>query len=112
MIELPFPSSILSGHAKGNGQWRKIKATKELRAIALDKAQETDFVIPATGDIQLHVRFVPPDRRGDRINYLNRMKPIYDGIAEALGINDSRFAIPTFECAEPAKPGCVQVWVR
>jgi hypothetical protein len=56
----------------------------------------------------VHVRFVPADRSGDRTNYPNRMKPYFDGIAEALGINDARF-LPSYEFADPEKPGRVEV---
>lgn len=42
-------------------------------------------------DIAVAVEFYPADRRGDRMNYWNRMKPIFDGIADGLGVNDKRF---------------------
>ncbi len=60
------------------------------------------------GDIPVRVRFVPPDRRSDRVNFANRMKPYFDGIADALGVNDVRF-LPSYEFAEPEKPGRVEV---
>lgn len=56
------------------------------------------------------VRFVPANNRGDRINYPNRMKPYFDGIADALGVNDKRF-VPMFIFAQPEAPGRVEVWV-
>lgn len=65
-------------------------------------------MIPAAGDVHVRVRFVPPDRRGDRVNFANRMKPYFDGIADALGINDARF-LPSYEFAAPEKPGRVEV---
>jgi crossover junction endodeoxyribonuclease RusA len=46
------------------------------------------------------VTFYPPDRRGDRVNYPNRMKAYFDGIADALKVNDRRF-LPTYHFAEP-----------
>jgi crossover junction endodeoxyribonuclease RusA len=36
------------------------------------------------------------------------MKPYFDGIADALGVNDRRFW-PAFAFAEPMKPGRVEV---
>jgi hypothetical protein len=48
------------------------------------------------------VTFYPPDRRGDRTNYPNRCKPYFDGIADALCVNDRRF-LPSFHFAEPVK---------
>lgn len=107
-ITLPFPPASLSGHAKGH--WRdKHKATKQWRELAHAltlKAGTPD--LPDTGDILLHIRFVPPDRRGDRQNYPNRLKAALDGIADAWGVNDKRF-LPVFEFEEPEAPGRVEV---
>lgn len=112
-VELPFPSSILAGHAKGNGQWAKVKATKDHREWArlatlavFDKAELREH----EGDIAITIRFIPPDRRGDRMNFPARMKPYIDGIADVLGVNDRRFH-PLFVFCEPAKPGCVEVYI-
>jgi len=96
MFSLGFPPATLSGHANGNNRWGKIKVTKEWRADAADaarKALSPAFIcsLPEHGDIHLHFSFYPPDRRGDRCNYPNRLKPIIDGIADALGVNDKRF---------------------
>lgn len=107
MIELPFPPASLSGHAKGH--WRsKSSPTAKHREWARLATLEVKPIVPETGDIRIHVCFVPPDRRGDRVNFPIRMKPYFDGIAEALGVNDSRF-VPSFEFADPEKPGWVEV---
>lgn len=104
---LPFPPSSLSGHAKGH--WRaKSGPTAKHRDWACKQTRAAKPVVPDEGDIVIRVRFVPPDRRGDRTNYPNRMKPYFDGIADALGVNDRRF-LPIFEFAEPAKPGWVLI---
>lgn len=58
--------------------------------------------VPSDGDIRVGITFYPPDRRGDRVNYPNRCKPYFDGIADALGVNDRRF-LPSFHYAEPVK---------
>ena len=47
------------------------------------------------GDIPIRFTFEPPNRRGDRTNFPARLKPLIDGIADALGVNDSRF-IPEY----------------
>lgn len=110
-IELPFPPAILSGHANGNDRWKKVKATAEFRELG--KIAVTDaggFALPAKGDIPMHIHFIPPDRRGDRWNYVNRMKGAIDGIAEGLGVNDRRF-LPSISYAEPEKPGRVIVTI-
>jgi len=108
MIVLPFPPSILSGHANGNAQWKKITATKEHRAKAREATEKAAAVVPGQGDILIRVTFYPPDRRSDRVNMPNRMKPYFDGIADALGVNDVRF-VPEYHFREPEKPGRVEV---
>lgn len=107
MIVLPFPSSELSGHQ--SGRWRhKARIVATHRSWAFHATREARESVPAEGDIPIKFKFVPPDRRGDRTNFPNRLKPYIDGIAEALGINDRRF-LPSYEFSEPEKPGRVEV---
>lgn len=110
-ITLPFPPASLSGHAEGH--WRtKAEVTRKHRNWArLATLDAKVRGIPDHGDIRIHVRFIPPDRRGDRTNYPNRLKPYFDGIADALGVNDARF-LPSYEFAEPMKPGRVHFTVE
>lgn len=109
MIILPFPPSSLSGHAKGH--WRGHAAeTRKHRQWARAATLAARAKVHGDGDIAVTVRFVPPDRRGDRINFAIRMKPYFDGIADALGVNDKRF-LPTYIYAEPEAPGRVEVMI-
>jgi hypothetical protein len=111
VIVLPWPPASLSGH--NNGHWRakaRIVATHRSWAFHATRAAKVNKLISDDGDICIHVRFVPPDRRGDRTNYPNRLKPYFDGIAEALNVNDRRF-LPSFEFAAPEKPGRVEVFI-
>lgn len=107
MIRLPFPPASLSGHAKGH--WRaKADVTAKWRAWAATATREAKAAAPDTGDIIVRVRFVPPDRRSDRTNFPNRLKPVFDGIADALKVNDRRF-LPVFDFAEPESPGRLEI---
>jgi crossover junction endodeoxyribonuclease RusA len=109
-IMLPWPPASLSGHA--GGHWRsKSSPTAKHREWARLATLAAHATAPATGDIRVHIRFVPPDRRGDRTNFPNRMKAYLDGIAEAMDVNDSRF-LPSYEFAEPVKPGRVEVEIE
>lgn len=108
-VKLPFPPSILSGHVNGNGRWKKIAETKRWRAMAKDAVAQP-WPDQGKGDIRLHLHFVPPDRRGDRLNYVNRCKGLVDGLADGLGVNDRRF-LPSISYGEPQKPGCVIVTI-
>ena len=110
MIRLPFPPSSLSGH--NTGHWRGKSATVALfRALAAERAEEAGIAAPEDGDIIVRVTFYPPDKRGDRVNFPNRCKPIFDGIADALGVNDSRF-VPEYRFCPPEKPGRLEIEVK
>lgn len=99
MIILPFPPSSLSGH--NNGNWRdKASIVAKHRDWACNATRAAHKGIQYVGDIPVTVRFFPPTNRGDRINFPNRMKPYFDGIADALKVNDSRF-LPNFEFCSP-----------
>lgn len=102
-IELPWPPAELSGH--NSGSWRaKSAIVKKHREWALmattAERMRVGYSVPAQGDIPISFTFYPPDRRGDRTNYANRLKPAIDGIAQALGVNDRRF-LPRYAFAEP-----------
>jgi crossover junction endodeoxyribonuclease RusA len=109
-IELPFPSSKLAGH--GNGFWfGNAKVVSAHRQWAWTAARAAKVRAPDhAGDIPIRIVFVPPNNRGDRTNYPNRMKAYIDGIADALGVNDRRF-VPTYDFRPPQKPGWVTVLI-
>lgn len=110
LIELPFPPASLSGHH--NEHWRKLQPVKKKhREWARLATMEAQPIVPATGDIRVVVTFYPPDKRGDRTNYPNRCKPYFDGIADALKVNDRRF-LPAYHFAEPVKNARVVIEVR
>lgn len=100
MITLPFPPASLSGHAKG-GWHGKSAATKHQREWACYVTTEAGVTVPEFGDIPIHFHFVPNSRRGDRVNFPIRIKAAVDGIADALGVNDSRF-LPSYSFGDPS----------
>lgn len=108
-IVLPWPDSRLAGHNNGNPH-AKASMVRKHRQWAARATMEAKPNVRPDGDITVTVRFVPANNRGDRVNYPNRMKPYFDGIADALGVNDKRF-LPMFIYAEPCAPGCVEVWL-
>ena len=108
-ITLPWPPASLSGHNKGH--WRaKSAIVAKHRQWAHDATLAAKIRAPATGDIPIIIAFYPPDRRGDRVNFPNRIKPVLDGIAQALKVNDSRF-LPSYIFGEPEKNGRVIVTI-
>ena len=108
IIELPWPPASLSGHCSTHYRiMRPIIAKHRLWAFQATKAARPH--VPSTGDIPISVEFYPPDNRSDRINFWNRMKPYFDGIAEAMGVNDKRFLPAGYHVCEPIKGGRVVV---
>jgi len=107
-IELPWPPASLSGHSDKHF-WRMRPIIKKHREWAIRATLAVrNSVALGDGDIPVRVTFYPPDRRGDRVNFPNRMKPYWDGIADALCVNDRRF-LPEYRFADPEKPGRVIV---
>lgn len=107
LIELPWPPCELSGHH--NVHWRVLQPIKKKhREWAMKAALAANISVPAIGDIRVTATFYPPDQRTDRVNMPTRLKPYWDGIADALKVNDRRF-LPAFYYAEPVKNAMVVV---
>ena len=110
LIELPWPPASLSGH--NTGHWRsKSPIVAKHRSWAALATIAAGIEATDDGDIRVVVTFYPPDARSDRCNFPNRMKPYWDGIADALRVNDKRF-LPSFQFGEPVHGGKVVVEVR
>lgn len=103
VIELPFPPASLSGHNTGN-RFVKAPIIAKHRQWAKHATQAAGARIEGDGDILVRIDFYRPDKRGDRLNFPNRMKPYFDGIADALQVNDSRF-VPEYYFHDGEKPG-------
>lgn len=111
-IQLPWPHQDLSPNARVH--WaRKSRRVAEARSKAhLLTRAEIGPRKPGWAGAKLEVVFCPPDkRRRDRDNLIASMKAANDGIADALGIDDSRF-VSTYSMGEPVKGGAVHVTVR
>lgn len=91
-ITLPWPDRALSPNARGHWSKRH-KAAKKAREWARWKVlAAAPWSIPADGRLHLWICFFPPDRRRrDDDNLIAMVKPYRDGLADALGIDDSRF---------------------
>jgi crossover junction endodeoxyribonuclease RusA len=90
-IVLPWPPRELSPNARVH--WaRRAKAARAYREACYWLCKQAGIVAPKDGRIALDVRFYPPSRRRrDDDNAIGSFKAGRDGIADALGVDDSRF---------------------
>lgn len=112
MILLPWPSRDL--HPNSRVHWaRKAKATKKARIeaqVATLASRSSLSPIPKNGALALWVTWYPPDRRKrDDDGLIAAFKASRDGIADALGIDDSRFRVIPYLSDQPRKGGAVEV---
>lgn len=114
IINLPWPDSALSPNARvhwavsarAKSAARKWAGMATLADIPLQARQA---IAQGDGLILMRVTFYPPDkRRRDDDNAVAGFKAARDGIADALGVDDSRFR-PSYFFEQPEKPGRVEV---
>ena len=113
-IELPWPSTELWPNRNHGKHWT---VTSLCAAQARDGARVLMFEAmeawrPECVSAALRVTFHAPTKRCyDLQNALSALKADFDGIADALGINDSKFDPITLARGSVRKPGCVVVEV-
>lgn len=116
-IVLPWPDARLNPNSRTH--WRELARVKagarEDARIVTFGAMQRHFATQAdfagAEPISYIVAFYPPDNRHrDDDNMIGSFKASRDGIAEALGVNDRRFA-PHYFFRPPEKPGRVEVEV-
>ena len=105
---LPWPPKVLSPNARSH--WAaKSKAAKAYRNACFLLCRQAALPMPM-GRALLSLEFIPPDRRRrDDDNCIAAFKSGRDGVAEALGIDDSRFVTQLQISAETIKGGAVRV---
>jgi crossover junction endodeoxyribonuclease RusA len=94
VVKLPFPSASLFPNRKNGQHWGKTVAERTAQHEAgylLTKQAKGDYT-PPDGPIALSLLYLTPDKRKrDADNMLAASKALIDGMAYALGIDDSRF---------------------
>lgn len=110
-ITLPWPDKGLSPNARAH--WRKVaklRAIQRLECFAETRHQIGTPRIREGATFLVLLTFCPADRRKrDRDNLGASMKSALDGVADALGINDSQFVQVAYRVGEPAAEACVRV---
>ena len=114
IVKMPFPDASLFPNRRNGQHWGKTNAAKE---IAKDGAywatkEACAGYVPPDGFIPLSVLFVTPTRhRRDWDGMAGAFKAYQDGMAAALGIDDSRFKPVLVDWVEGKKPGACIVAV-
>lgn len=114
-FEVEWPPKQLSPNARGH--WSvKSRYARRYRAACHARAHNARIAagvkLQAGQQLSLSLVFCPPDRRKrDDDNLVAAFKSGRDGIADALGIDDSRF-VTTFCIGDPTPGGSVLVEIR
>ena len=92
-VTLPWPPKSLSPNARLH--WAATSKSKAAYRYACRMlAKQAGISMPADARPLVSLLFVPPDRRArDRDNMLAAMKAGLDGLADAMGCDDSRWRL-------------------
>lgn len=109
-VQLPWPPAVLNPNYRSH--WApKAKAVRMARAHTAWLVLEQSRKKPGWAKAAISLTFCPPNkRRRDLDNLIAASKAIFDGIADAIGLDDQHF-IPTFRMADPVKGGAVLVTI-
>ena len=115
IVKLPFPDAALFPNRRLGKYWgATVDAKAQARdgAFYLAKAAVGAYKAPAMGNIPVSIVFVPPSgHHRDLDGCLSAAKHALDGVAMALGIDDSRFRPVLIDMADAEKPGAMIVAV-
>ena len=111
MLTLDWPPSILSPNNRSH--WaRKAKVKAKFRSDCFYLAKSIPLPLFVDGNISVTIVFNPPTKRKyDIDNLLASMKSGLDGVADAWGVNDTRFRPITIDFGAIVKGGNVNVFI-
>lgn len=114
LIELSWPAKQLSPNASVH----HMTLHRYRKAAKIEAGWATKISRPFhwghDGPFAVHVTAYPPKNwgTGDADNFVARLKSHFDGIAEALGVNDRQFQAPTLKWADKTERGKVVIAIR
>lgn len=109
MIELPFPDKLLWPNGRTRSYMARATAIKKHREWARLATLAAKLKAP-DGRIDWSVTIHPKTRNViDNDNARASLKAYQDGLAMALGVDDSLFNAPTLTFGEPIKGGLVRI---
>lgn len=113
VVSLPFPDPRLNPNRCKGKHWASTVALRKSAreaATLLTRQASRGVTFPMGHEVSLKVVFVQPNRRRmDRDNLLSAAKPQIDGVADALGVDDSAFNPITITREFGAKPGSIRI---
>ncbi len=95
-VTLPWPPKELNPNQSQKIHWaKKNRIAQDYKAACWWACRAANFEAPKTdGRIFVWIDFYPPDRRRrDEDNAIAAMKHGLDGVAKAIGVDDSRFKL-------------------
>lgn len=113
-FDMPWPHPKLSPNAREH--WTTVSRLKRgyrARCRTIGQAAGVQVLAGSKNRVCVHLTFFPPDKRArDADNMLAAMKSGLDGLADAMGVDDSKWRV-SFEVAEESvKGGVVFVQVK
>lgn len=120
IIELPWPHKDLSPNSRKHWSARARQAriarnAARILTLAALKAPASAIALRdlCAARLQISLQFTPDaNRHYDLDGLISRMKSSLDGIADALNVNDRRFAFWKIELLPAAKPAKVIVTIE
>ncbi len=116
MIEIPWPAPALWPNFRSRSHWPKTRALKVARQYGFYAAKEARVgVVAADLPIRLAITVYPRSSRRqcqpDKDAVTAALKPYFDGIADALNVNDRAFEPQPPVYAEPVTGGRITIEV-
>lgn len=118
-IELPWPPRQLFPNFKRSHHWTaysgKAKSARTLAWGLTAREIGTDlrkWPVPADGKLPVRIEATPPMRGGrvpDDDNLKGACKHYLDGLADALGIDDSKFRLAELEWRPKSGDGAIRI---
>lgn len=117
IIKLPFPAAELFPNRKNGKHWTSTVYFKEAQktesyALTLEAINKSGHKEWPEGSIPLSLIYLTPDKRKRDIdNMLAASKALLDGMAQALGVDDSRFKPILVDWVQGPKGGALMAAV-
>ena len=111
IISLPWPSRDL--HPNARVHWgQRARAAKKARTDGAMATRAAGVRQIDADRLKVTATFCPPDRRArDEDGMLSSVKSYFDGIADVIGVDDSRWSIHVRR-DEPVKHGAVNIEIE